>query len=71
MHPILCSTPTLALSAIYCLYRAYLHAHLRRRRLLHERVAYMLWVMARGPAAPTPSECRAPVAPPRGPRATP
>jgi hypothetical protein len=46
MHPILCSTPTLALSAIYCLYRAYLHAHLRRRRLLHQRVAYMLWVMA-------------------------
>lgn len=38
--------PTLAIAAIYCIwFRANLVLR-RRQRLLHERVAYMLWVAA-------------------------
>jgi hypothetical protein len=47
MHPLVCSVPTLALSLIYCLYDSYRHEQGRRRRLLRERVTYMLWVVAR------------------------
>jgi hypothetical protein len=46
MPPLLCSVPTFAVSLIYCCYHAYRHALLRRDRVLRERVAYMLWVMA-------------------------
>jgi hypothetical protein len=38
--------PTLAVSAIYCIWNAYLRYRVRNVRLLHERVAQMLWVMA-------------------------
>jgi hypothetical protein len=53
MQPILCSVPTLAVSLIYCCYHAYLQALRPRDRLLRERVAYMLWVMA-GCGSPDP-----------------
>jgi hypothetical protein len=43
---LLSNLPTLTISAIYCAYSAYRQAQDRRRRLLHERVAYLLWVMA-------------------------
>jgi hypothetical protein len=46
MQPILMSVPALSVSAIFCLYHAYCQFLLRRKRRLHERVAYMLWVMA-------------------------
>jgi hypothetical protein len=36
----------LAVSLIYCAYHAYRQTLWRRDRLLRERVAYMLWVMA-------------------------
>jgi hypothetical protein len=31
---------------MYCIWNAYRQFCLRRERVLHERVAYMLWVMA-------------------------
>jgi hypothetical protein len=46
MQPILATLPTLAVSATYCIWNAY-RAHLQRRtKIRHERVAYLLWVMA-------------------------
>jgi len=46
MQPIVCSAPTLAVAAIYCIWRAWAEVRIRRERLLRERVTYMLWVMA-------------------------
>ncbi len=46
MQPVLSTVPTLAVSVIYCCYQAYRRHLLRRDRLLRERVAYLLWVMA-------------------------
>jgi hypothetical protein len=46
MSPIFTMMPTLAVSVIFCLYNAVRQFRLRRVRCLHERVAYMLWVMA-------------------------
>jgi hypothetical protein len=47
MQALCTSMPTLALSAIYCLYHFYLRERQRRRwQLLRERVTYMLWVAA-------------------------
>jgi hypothetical protein len=39
---------------IYCLYNNYREEQGRRRRLLRERVTYMLWVMARDHVAVGP-----------------
>jgi hypothetical protein len=45
--PVLCSgMATLAVASIYYFWRAYEYARSQRPRGLHERVAYMLWVMA-------------------------
>jgi hypothetical protein len=38
--------PTLAVSAIYCIWQAYLRTVALRDRVLRERVAYMLWILA-------------------------
>jgi hypothetical protein len=46
MHVMFSSLPTLAVSAIYCIWYAYQKEKLRRDRVLRERVAYMLWVAA-------------------------
>ncbi len=46
MNPILASVAALAVACIYCIWRFYLRDLLRRRRLLSERVAYMLWIVA-------------------------
>ena len=48
MAPIVCSAPTLAVAAIYCIWRAWAEMQFRHQRLLRERVTYMLWVMANG-----------------------
>ena len=46
MQPILATLPTLAVSATFCIWNAY-RAHLiLRNKVKHERVAYLLWVMA-------------------------
>jgi hypothetical protein len=37
---------TLAVVGIYCIWRVYVQAQVRRQRTLRERVTYMLWVMA-------------------------
>ena len=49
MHPLFASLPTVAVSAIFCVWNAYRHHLFRRSRVLRERVAYMLWVMATNP----------------------
>ncbi len=42
---LLCSGwPTFAVASIYCAWRIYFGDLLHRRRTLHERVAYMLWM---------------------------
>ena len=40
------STPTLAVALIYCIWQRYCQVRLRKERILRERVAYMLWVIA-------------------------
>lgn len=46
MQVVLTTVPTLAVSAVYCLWHVYRAAHCQRRQKLRARVAYMLWVMA-------------------------
>jgi hypothetical protein len=46
MYPVLLSYPTLAVSAIYCIWNAYLRSRVQQHRQLHERVAFMLWMVA-------------------------
>jgi hypothetical protein len=46
MQPILASVPTLAVTTIFYVWSAYRRLQLQRERVLRERVAYMLWVMA-------------------------
>jgi hypothetical protein len=45
MYPLVFSYPTLAVSAIYCIWHAYLRFRVQQDRKLHERVAFMLWTM--------------------------
>jgi hypothetical protein len=40
--------PTLAVSALFCLWNAYRHLQASREQLLRRRVACLLWVMATG-----------------------
>ena len=52
MQPVLFTVPTLSISLIYCIWNAYVrHQLTQRRRHLHERIAYMLWVAAQQVAA--------------------
>jgi hypothetical protein len=45
--PILCcNVAALTVALIYYMWRSYNHARLARQRVLRERVAHMLWVMA-------------------------
>ena len=48
MSPIWSSVAALAVAVIYYIFRAYALVQERRKRKLHQRVAYMLWVMANG-----------------------
>jgi hypothetical protein len=38
--------PTIAVATIYCLWMRAFMTHTRQRRVLRERVAYMLWCAA-------------------------
>jgi hypothetical protein len=44
------SVPALAVATIYYVWRAYFRVQLRHQRLLHQRVAYLLWTLAGQPA---------------------
>jgi hypothetical protein len=46
MQPLLTALPTLAVSAMYCLWHLTQIARIQRQKKLRERVAYMLWVVA-------------------------
>jgi hypothetical protein len=46
MNPLAVSLPTLAVSAVFCLWNAYQRDRDRRGRRLRERVAFMVWVAA-------------------------
>jgi hypothetical protein len=46
MHVINCGIAALAVAVIFYIWRAYAQFLWRKRRVLSERVAYMLWVMA-------------------------
>jgi len=48
MQPLLTTLPTLAVSILFCLWHKYHEVRMQRKRRLHERVAYMLWVMVNG-----------------------
>jgi hypothetical protein len=38
--------PTLAVASLYVIWHAYIQSRLSRLRLVHERVAFMVWVSA-------------------------
>src|SRR4051794_20403843 len=46
MNPLVTSVATLAVSTIYIVWNNYRHFIVRRQKVLHERVAYMLWMAA-------------------------
>jgi hypothetical protein len=47
MNPLfIFSHPALAVSAIYCIWKAYLRTQMKFQRTIRDRVAYMLWVVA-------------------------
>ena len=46
MQPFPAYVATLAVATVYYIWRGYAHALLRRQRMLRERVAFLLWVMA-------------------------
>jgi hypothetical protein len=46
MQPIVTNMAALAVATLFYLWRAHHQTRLRRQRVLRERVAYMLWVMA-------------------------
>jgi len=46
MELLCCNAAALAVALVYYTWRAYDQARAARQRLLHERVAYLLWVIA-------------------------
>jgi hypothetical protein len=40
------SVATLAVATIYYVWRAYFSVQLRQQRLLHQRIAYLVWTLA-------------------------
>jgi hypothetical protein len=46
MPTVVCNLSALAVATLYYCWRAHHHVYAQRARLLRERVAYMLWVMA-------------------------
>ena len=52
MQPILGNVATLAVALIFYTWKMFLNVRSRKQRVLSERVAYMLWVMAEQVDAP-------------------
>lgn len=48
METLIASYAALAVAGIFCVYQCYVRKIVSRQRVLRERVAYMLWVMANG-----------------------
>lgn len=48
MNPMLTTLPTLVVTGIYYFYYVCRREQHRRARVLRERVAYLLWVVAQG-----------------------
>ena len=48
MNPICCNMAAFAVVFLYYFWRSHRHLLERKQRQVRERVAYMLWVMARG-----------------------
>jgi hypothetical protein len=46
MEALVSTVPTLAVSALFCIWSAYRRHVFERRQRLRERVAHMLWVAA-------------------------
>jgi hypothetical protein len=46
MEPLLTSLPCVLVSSIFCMWKHYHQAFLRRKHRLRERVAFLLWVTA-------------------------
>ena len=46
MELLCCNVAALAVALLYYTWRAYDEARIARQRVLHERVAHMLWVIA-------------------------
>jgi hypothetical protein len=46
MNPWFFSCATLAVSAIYCIWKVYFRAQQKLQRVIRDRVTYMLWVIA-------------------------
>jgi hypothetical protein len=46
VHVLCCNVAALAVASIYYTYRAYVANQTKRKQVLHERVAYMLWTVA-------------------------
>ena len=46
MQPIVTNIAALAVATLYYLWRAHHQTRQRRQRVLRQRIAYMLWVMA-------------------------
>jgi hypothetical protein len=46
MNPWFISCPTLAVAAIYCIWKPYFRAQQKLQQIIRERVTYMLWVIA-------------------------
>jgi hypothetical protein len=58
MQFLLCNVATLAVVLLFLVWKTYRGVVTRRRRLLRERVAYMLWVMAERIGESRPSGTR-------------
>jgi hypothetical protein len=48
MHTVVCGVAALAVAGIFYTWRSYHDMLMEKHRMLRERVAYMLWVMAKG-----------------------
>lgn len=46
MQTIVCNVSALAVASLFYYWRSYREGRVRHQRVLRERVAYMLWVMA-------------------------
>jgi hypothetical protein len=49
MNPMVCQVAAVTVAMLYCSWRRHQDTIVRKQRVLRERVALMLWAVARGP----------------------